>query len=276
MRTALPIVALLSGACVTTGHMRALSPERGTSALYAAPAETILAVAGRALYARGYAVRDSGRLDSLTRFVTGARGPNLWSYGDLLRVAVRSIDRERSRVFVAQQSRLATRPTLRDPGPRLFQAFDEQLPPALVGPLPGARIRLVAPRSGLDGWTGVLAGWTGDTLTLSADAPRPRVPLACIDRLLLSRGRYGHGGEGATVGSLVGVLVGFVIAKHIAANAQPPRDIFEFDSGTFAAGMLVLVGGALVGTGVGYLAGSRFRTEVWSELPPGRVAPHPE
>lgn len=74
---------------------------------------------------------------------------------------------------------------------------------------------------------------------------------------------------------MVGSVVGYVIARRIS-DAQPPAtEIMAFDFEQLLGPLLAIVGCTVAGAGAGFGVGSLFRTEVWTELPPGEVRPRP-
>jgi hypothetical protein len=121
-------------------------------------------------------------------------------------------------------------------------------------PKPGDRVRITAPRIGLDRHIGVVHRLDAETITVDS------TPIARdeVTRLDVYRGRRGHAGSGAIWG---GVIVGGLFGVAAAAVCTDP--FFDCDPAAgFAAGFL---SGALAGAVVGAGIGALIRTDAWSD-----------
>src|SRR5258705_11790914 len=81
----LVLLPALAG-CATVGMMKELPPDAGRLALYAAPPETLGAIAERTLRQQHLDLADTSRPDADTRVVIASRAPGLSSSGAYVRV----------------------------------------------------------------------------------------------------------------------------------------------------------------------------------------------
>lgn len=254
------LIALLPAAssCATVGMMRALPPDAGQLAHYAASPDTLAAAAEAAVRQQGLAVAEVTRPDSMTRVVIGQKPPGLFSYGEYVRLRIARDSGDLTAVRVVSKPGYFLDWGHRDRAPRLFQTLDAQLGAQAIGPWLGMRVR-AAPHAGAP-IVGNVVRLTRDTIVLQFGvgvAPHP-LALGDVGGLAVSRGSYGHVREGGLIGLLVGVLVGTVVGSASS------------DSGDPFAGLNALVGtmaGAAAGALIGGAIGAGTRTEVWSELP---------
>ena len=131
---------------------------------------------------------------------------------------------------------------------------------------PGDRVRVTAPDQALSKYTGTLAGVYGDTLRLDT----LHVPLQSVTRLDVHRGQKSKAGTGALIGAGVGAAAGVITALVVCAEDN--RDCENAGSGLTAAAALVLgVGGALLGAGLGAVVGSNVKVDRWEEIPLDRL-----
>lgn len=257
----LPVLSLLAlvptlASCATVSIMQALPPEAGKLALYAAPPDTLGAVAEAVIRQQHLRIADTSRPDAVTRVVIARRPPGLFSYGEYVRVRIAPDSGGLTGV------RIVTRPAYlldwshRDRAPRVFGAMDAQLGAAELGPWPGMRVRATPP--GATAIIGAVVRRTADTLVLegSAGSAAPILQIGALEGLAVSRGSYRHTREGMLIGTLLGGLLGGLIGNT--------------DSGDPYAGLNVFLGIA-IGSGAGALVGAAVgagvRTEVWSPVP---------
>ncbi len=241
--------------CATVGMMKELPPDAGRLALYAAPPDTLVAVAEEAIRRQHLLVADTSR-DAPARVVIGSRSPGLFSNGEYVRVRIAPDRDGLMAVRVVSQSGYLLDWAHRDLAPRVFAAMDTQLSATALGPWPGMRVR-ATPHGG-SAIVGRVARVTADTLVLEGDpgsAP-PILRTPALDDLAVSRGSYRHTREGGVIGALVGGLLGGLLAHSDEVGFYRGVDIIA----------QVLVGGA-AGALVGGAAGASVRTEVWSPVP---------
>ena len=96
----------------------------------------------------------------------------------------------------------------------------------------------------------------GETLQLA-------VPLAELDALEVSRGRFRRTGRGAVIGLGTGLTLGVVTAVALCGDDRCESSGGEWTG--VAVGLLGL-GGAVTGLGLGALIGSFIRQEKWREV----------
>jgi hypothetical protein len=256
--------AVVACGCVGTGTMRSLAPDAGVEVRYAVPADTVLAALPSALHGRGLRVAVHESFDSATRMVIATKGANLVTWGTLVRVLVRPSvagDHSTARFLARSSFALDHSGRVDRVTPRAIAALDRILGPAAVGPFPGMTVRgrsVTESRSLVRGT--VIAGTDG-VLRVQPDgsAAGGPVPLATLRDLMVLRGTFGHRSEGATVGSLVGMVAGTIIGA--ATSDGPDR------RNAALTGMLIGGTGGLL---TGMLVGSAIRTDVWSPAGPTR------
>jgi len=255
------LIALLPAAsgCATVGMMRALPPDAGQLAHYAASPDTLAAAAEAAVRQQGLAVAEVTRPDSMTRVVIGKKPLGLFSNGEYVRLRIARDSGDLTAVRVVTKPGYLLELGHRDRAPRLFQAMDTQLGAQSIGPWPGMRVR-AAPR-GAAPIVGSVLRLTTDTIVLQLgdEGATQRFAVGDLGRLAVSRGRYGHVREGMLIGFVVGGVVGAVIASSTMDSGDPYAGLGVFMGFTLGGSAGMLVGGAV---------GSGTRTEVWSELPP--------
>lgn len=254
-RSFLALLPALAG-CATVGMMQRLPPDAGAVARYAAPPDTLVAIAAEALGEQDLRVADSSAPDALTRIVIASRPPGLFSNGELARVRIGPDSGGLTTVRVVTRSGYLLDWAHRNGAPRIFQAIDARLVLAALGPWPGMRVR--ATPHGTIASIGTVARITADTLVLeegAGGAPRGFV-ISALDGLAVSRGSYRHTREGVLIGALVGGVLGGLLGKTESS------DYFQ----GLSAISNVLVGAA-AGTLLGGAVGASTRTEVWSPVP---------
>lgn len=254
----LALLPALAG-CATVTMMKDLPPDAGRLAWYAAPPETLVAVAEAAIQQQHLTIADTDRDDG-ARVVIGRRAPGLFSNGEFVRVriAADSGNRDAMAVRIVSQSGYLLDLAHRDGAPSLFGAMDAQLPGAALGPWPGMRVRATL-RDSTD-IVGAVMRVIADTIVL--DGARGSGPhtlqIGALAGLKVSRGSYGHTRAGALIGVLVGSLVGAAIGSATTDSGDP------FSGLNVAGGVFI---GALGGGLVGGAVGASSRTEVWSPVP---------
>ena len=225
--------------CATVGTMKELPPNAGGLARYATSPDTLRIAAQEALTRQKLRIVDSsgGEAGSHVLVATSSRR--------LVRVRIAPDSGRLSTVWIVTRSRYL--PGQADGAPRLFEKIDTQLAPEALGPRPGMRVR-ATPHVDTT-ITGKVVRLTTDTLVLSRSADARIISIPARGALAMSRGSYGHWREGALIGTLLGAVVGTVIA----------------DTGF---GGLSKLSGAIIGAGAGVLLGgaigASLQTEVWS------------
>jgi hypothetical protein len=256
----LSVIAVLPAAvgCATVGMMRALPPDAGQLAHYAASPDTLTAVAAAAVRQQGLAVAEVTQPDPLTRVVIGRKPPGLFSKGEYVRFWIERDTGSLTAVRVVTKSAQLLDLTHRDRAPSLFRAMDAQLDAEAIGPWPGMRVR-ATPQRGAP-IVGSVVRVTKDSIVLLTGyytAPQP-LALGNLSGLAVTRGSYSHSGEGALIGVLVGGIVGAVVASASGDSGDPFAGLGIFIGATAGA-----AGGGLIGA----VLGGSTRTEVWSEVP---------
>jgi len=256
--SSLALLPALAG-CATVAMMKELPPDAGRLARYAAPQDTLVAVAEAAIREQHLSVADTDR-DGGARVVIGSRAAGLFSNGEFVRVRIApdSGGGDVMAVHVVSQSGYLLDWAHRDGAPRLFMAMDAHLPAAAFGPWPGMRVRATL-RDSTD-IVGAVMRVTADTMFLEGRlGGRPHaLQIGALAGLNVSRGSYRHTREGVLIGVLVGSLIGAAIGSATTDSGDPFSRLNVF------AGVLV---GAAGGGLVGGAAGAGSRTEVWSPVP---------
>src|SRR5258705_666681 len=251
----LALLPALAG-CATVGMMKALPPDAGELALYAAPPDTLVAVAEEAIRQEHLDLADTSRPDAATRVVIAKRSPGLFSNGEFARIQIAPDSGRLTAVRIVTQSGHLLDWAHRDRAPRLFAEMDTQFRATAPGPWPG--IRVPATPHGTSGSIGTVARITADTIVLeegTGGAPRS-FAISALDGLAASRGSYRHTREGVLIGALVGGVLGAVLGKTESS---------EYFQGLSALSNVFV--GAAAGTLVGGALGAGARAEVWGPVP---------
>src|SRR5436309_6903077 len=237
----LALLPALAG-CASVGMMKELPPDAGRLALYAAPPDTVAAVAEQALTRQHVTVADTSRDDG-ARIVIGRRAPGLFSNGEYVRVRIAPDSGGRTAVRVVARSGYLLDLGYRDRAPRVLVAMDTQLGAAALGPWPGMRVR--ATPHGATPIIGTVARVSVDTLVLEGVGSAPRtLKLGALDGLAVNRGSYRHTREGALIGLLVGgVIGGFIASANTDSDPWAGLNILAGISVGIGAG--AVVGGAM-------------------------------
>jgi len=261
MRTSILWASLLpwSLACATVTGVLREPIASGRAQRYTAPADTVASAAARGFGARGLRIVSDTMVGS-TRLVVGKVGITPLSWGELDRAAITPL-------ADATEVRIVSRPISqtdflhRNSSPILFHAIDLQLGGTGIGPFAGDRVRIVT--SGPDRKTvagRVLAPRdSAGVLSVEIAGRAKAFSAADVTRVSISRGSYGHPKEGAILGLLVGGVTGAVVAGGGSSS--------DWGGMERAAGLLL---GSLIGFVTGGTVGTTIRTEVWSDVSPGR------
>lgn len=252
--TFLAVLPALAG-CATVGMMRALPPDAGRVAHYAASPDTLAAAAEAAARQQGFAVAEVTRPDTATVMVIGQKH-GLFSDGEYVRLRIARDTGELTAVRIVSRPGDLVELWPRQRAPRLFQAMDTQLGPQAMGPWPGMRVR-AAPRGGAP-IVGNVVRVSNDTIVLQPGggvAPQP-FAVGDLGRLAVSRGSYSHPKAGALIGLVVGGVVGAAIGG--SSTDEPYAGL--------GVGLGIGIGG-VAGALLGGVVGSGTRTEVWSDVP---------
>ncbi len=248
--SSLALLPALTG-CATVGMMKELPPDAGRLARYAAPSDTLVAVAEEAIRQQHLLVADTSR-DAGARVVIGGRSPGLLSNGEYVRVRIAPDSGGLMAVRVVSQSRSLLDWSHRDRAPRVFAAMDSRLSATALGPWPGMLVR-ATPKGASVPLIGRVARVTPDGVVLEGG-----VRIGALDSLAVSRGSYRHTREGALIGLLVGGFIGGLIGSTTADSRDPWAGL------NILAGIFVGIGAGAV---VGGALGAGARTEIWSPVP---------
>ena len=248
--SSLAFLPALAG-CATVGMMKELPPDAGRLALYAAPPDTLVAVAEQAIRQQHLLVADTSR-DAGARVVIGGRSPGVFSNGEYVRVRIAPDRDGLMAVRVVSQSGNLLDWAHRDLAPRVFAAMDTQLSATALGPWPGMLVR-ATPRGASVPLIGRVARVTPDSLVLEGG-----VRIGALDSLAVSRGSYRHTRAGALIGLLVGGFIGGLIGSTNADSRDPWAGLNILAGISVGIGAGAVVGGAL---------GAGARTEIWSPVP---------
>jgi len=247
--SSLALLPALAG-CATVGMMKELPPDAGRLARYAAPPDTLAAVAEEAIRQQHLLVVDTSR-DAAARVVIGRRSPGLFSNGEYVRVRIAPDSGGLMAVRVISQSGYLLDLGHRDRAPRLLAGMDSQLGATALGPWPGMRVR-ATPRGGT-AIVGTVVRMAPDSLILEGGAR-----IGALEGIAVSRGSYGHTRQGALIGLLVGGVIGGFIASASADSGDPWAGLNIVAGISLGIGAGAVVGGAL---------GAGARTEIWSPVP---------
>jgi hypothetical protein len=142
--------------------------------------------------------------------------------------------------------------------------LEAQRRPPHIGP--GDRVRLWAPRLGIEGSVGTVMALRPDTIVVDRGETLV-LAISTLTRLEVSRGQKSRAGTGGIVGLVGGAAVGVLIGTaSIDADCEilsPDCDVNK-NLESFA---LAAVAGGVVGYGVGVLLGSIVKVDRWEEVP---------
>jgi hypothetical protein len=123
--------------------------------------------------------------------------------------------------------------------------------------------------AGHDHIIGTLVRVSRDTVVVlpaGKDVPMA-IPSARVNTIEISRGRRSEASRGALVGFLVGGVGGAIAAIiHCSGSCEENQGAFGDE-----AGLAIIGGGALAGTGIGWLVGSMFHQEGWQPVSLRRI-----
>lgn len=129
-------------------------------------------------------------------------------------------------------------------------------PPVTVG----IRVRVTAPDLDIDKYDGTVAAVRGDTLTVGT----VQVGIASVTRLDVHQGRKGNVGQGAIIGTLVGLPTGLALGVFYQQACSHASDIGETCLALIPIGAVAV---GLVGALVGGTIGSLIKVDRWEEVP---------
>ena len=114
-----------------------------------------------------------------------------------------------------------------------------------------------------DQFIGTLRGRRDDDVVIRVDSPATElaVPVNSVRRIEVSLGRHGRAGRGALIGLGAGALGGVLAGLIVCAGDNCETSGLDGETGIVS--MVLGLGGAVVGTGVGALTGSLIRSERW-------------
>ncbi len=143
--------------------------------------------------------------------------------------------------------------------------------------IPGDRVRVLAPSVSPDRLVGTMLAMDPDSCVLDVEGRyKPvAVPLASLTSLQVSRGKRSLAGPGAVVGMLTGGIAGVSLALSACKVEGACRSNGE--DKTVVVALVLGVGGAALGAGVGALLGAFKKVDRWEEVPLDaiRVGPAP-
>lgn len=255
------LVLITPAGCATTAMMRSIPPEAGIEARYTVPADTILAALPAVLGSRGLKLVGPPERDSNPTMLIAASNPGFFSYGEYVRVLAETRPHQPrgvARVVARSRYLLDASGQVDRVAPRLLQALDAALGPDALGPFAGDRIRGRA-ATGAPLVQGRLVEDSAGALLLAPAGGAAPIPVSDLTDVSIYRGRYAHRAEGATVGFLLGIVVGIVAASNTATGDDPYGWGGAVKYGvTMAGGLIGMLTGAVVGTAI--------HSTVWSEV----------
>lgn len=265
--------SLWTAACASLGGMRTQPLDRGEMRVYAAPPERVVAAARRAFEESGLRVQEVSQVDSATWIILGSSGIGFPGHGSLVRVLVQWRDDGLTGVRVFSQGRLATR-SLVEKGnwaDDLFRGIGRHLMEAPGDPTTGTNVaraaayREAAARALAVGTvvrvaagerpavTGRVVGVRDSLLVVAEDRGVAAIAVSAIDSIWV---RKHHARTGVIIGSVVGGLVGFAVAKHVSQGPSCQQKTSISDLGPCDDAMLALFGISAGGAAAGAVVGS--------------------
>lgn len=245
----------LIGGCASLGGLRSAPLDEGELRSYPATLSTALPAARAAVRAVGLDVDDTTWVDSTTWMLLATRGGGFSSYGELVRVVVRSTASDAVAVRVISRRRLATTVFAPDWTDAILAHLDHILGNAAPAP-PTLDLRLATLRGLKDGQVIRVSGAFGtregavvarsDTVVTLRGTPPNAVRVAEIDSVWLRRG---HSGTGAIVGGLLGAIGGVAIVSNKTCPSL--NELGGCAAERVFTVLGVSAGGALVGAAVG-------------------------
>lgn len=137
---------------------------------------------------------------------------------------------------------------------------------------------LSADRLDRDQFVGTLRGRRDDDVVIRVGSPETElaVPVNSVRRVEVSLGSHGRAGRGALIGLGAGALGGVLAGLIVCAGDNCETSGYDGETGIVS--MVLGLGGAVVGTGLGALTGSLIRSERWrtiqlQDLPYGEGLP---
>ncbi|HKQ20240.1 MAG TPA: hypothetical protein VJW75_10895 [Candidatus Eisenbacteria bacterium] len=122
---------------------------------------------------------------------------------------------------------------------------------------------LSADQSHRDQFIGTLRARRDDDVVIRVGSPATElaVPVNSVRRIEVSLGRHGRAGRGALIGLGAGALGGALAGLIVCSGGNCESSGITGETGLVT--MVLGLGGAVVGTGVGALTGSLIRSERW-------------
>ncbi len=141
-------------------------------------------------------------------------------------------------------------------------ATSQEPPPVKVGD----RVRVTAPDLGIRKQAGRFEALRANTLVVAVAESTMTFPVASVTRLEVSRGQKSRMGRGAGFGLLGGGLLGFLISSRNCSTGGA-----GFTLTREQCIVVSTVGGTVVGTLLGLVAGALTKTDRWREVPLDRL-----
>jgi hypothetical protein len=113
---------------------------------------------------------------------------------------------------------------------------------------------------------GALQGRRDDDVVIRIRPPGSElaIPIRSVARIEVSQGRHGHAGRGALIGLGSGMLGGVLAGLIVCSGSNCESSGIDGETGIVS--IVLGLGGAIVGTGVGALTGSLIRSERWRTI----------
>ncbi len=143
----------------------------------------------------------------------------------------------------------------------------QEPPPVKVGD----RVRVTAPALGIRKQAGRFEALRADTLVVAVADSTMTFPVASVTRLEVSRGQKSRMGLGAGIGLLGGGLLGYLISSGLGSHGGCTEGGGFLEPTREQCIGLSTVGGAVVGTLLGLVAGALTKTDRWREVPLDRL-----
>lgn len=256
----LPILLIAPAGCATTAMMRSIPLDAGIEARYAVPADTLVAALPAVLGSRGLKLVGPPERDSNPTMLIAASNPGFFSYGEYVRVLAETRPHQPrgvARVVARSRYLLDASGRVDRVAPRLLQALDAALGRDALGPFAGDRIRARA-ATGAPLVQGRVVEDSAGALLLAPAGGAP-MPISDLTDVAIYRGRYAHRAEGATVGFVLGLAVGIVVASNTGTGDDP------YGYAGLVKLSIVMAGGG-IGTIAGAVVGTAIHSTVWSEV----------
>lgn len=117
---------------------------------------------------------------------------------------------------------------------------------------------------------GTFDSWDGSSLELSGANLAPQtIPLSDLAKLEISRGKKGHWGKGALIGTGLGLVAGIIAARIDQVEIDDSNWLFagsEEQLEPISDAAIVFVS-TVTGAALGGIIGALIKTERWEEVP---------